>query len=245
MGRFVRSRPDAAVRPPDSVPEHPCPNVELVESDGELMLPFAAGMDLLRSFNIPVAPFHLVRCAADLAKVGFDGPYVVKLADVAHRTEHGAVQVGIARNGLEQAYRQMSAVASADGLSNLVVVQPMLSGRGEAFIGLSDSELGPLVAFGIGGVFVEVLGRVAGRLAPYSAVDAAEMIAEFDDIGVFAGLRGAPPWALSVLERILVDAGRMAAGCRDWLSSMDINPLIETAEGPVAVDVACFVKPTL
>ncbi len=67
----------------------------------------------------------------------------------------------------------------------------MITAQGEAFIGIRGrSELGPVVAFGLGGVFVEVLGRVSGRLAPFTAADAAELIAEFDDLGVLDGVRG-------------------------------------------------------
>ena len=70
----------------------------------------------------------------------------------------------------------------------------MIEADGEAFIGIrGHSELGPVVAFGLGGVFVEVLGRVSGRLAPFTAADAGEMLAEFDDLGVLAGLAAGCP----------------------------------------------------
>ena len=59
------------------------------------MLPFAATMDLLAAAGVPVAPYHLVRRSRRCRGGPFAGPYVVKLADVAHRTEHGAVRLGV------------------------------------------------------------------------------------------------------------------------------------------------------
>ena len=100
-----------------------------------------------------------------------------------------------------------------------------------------------MVAFGLGGVFVEVLRRVSGRLAPFTEADAEEMIAEFDDLGVADGFRGGPPWDRPLLAGLLVAAGELAAGARHWLRTFDVNPLIQTDTGFVAVDGACFVEP--
>jgi hypothetical protein len=168
----------------------------------------------------------------------------VKLADVAHRTEHRAVIVGVEAPALPDAVASLRRIAASDGLPATVVIQPQLSSHGEVFIGLKGaSELGPVVAFGLGGVFVEVLRRVSGRLAPLDAQDAEEMIAEFDDLGVADGFRGSPPWNRSLLVEVLVRAGQLVAGGRDWIESLDINPLIQTDDGFVAVDCACFAAP--
>ena len=67
------------------------------------------------------------------------------------------------------------------------------------------------------------------------------MIAEFDDLGVADGFRGGRPWDRQQLADILVRAGQLAAGGRHWLTSMDLNPLIHTDDGFVAVDCVCFV----
>ena len=120
----------------------------------------------------------------------------------------------------------------------------MISGHGEAFVGIKgESELGPVVAFGLGGVFVEVMGRVGGRMAPMTTDDATELIDEFSDTGVLDGFRGSPPWDRLPLASVLVAASLLAAGGRNWIESIDINPLIITADGPVAVDGLCLVRP--
>jgi acetate---CoA ligase (ADP-forming) len=87
MAAFMRSRPDAAVCDPATVPPMPRPAVAPVAGEAGPMLPFAATMDVLAAAGIPVTPYHLVRDPADAASVPFPGPYVAKLADVAHRTE--------------------------------------------------------------------------------------------------------------------------------------------------------------
>jgi hypothetical protein len=97
-----------------------------------------------------------------------------------------------------------------------------------------------LVAFGIGGVFVEVVHRIGGRMAPLSPADAEDLLAEFDDLQVMSGLRGQQAWDRSMLRSLLEAAGRLAAAGRDWIDTMDVNPLLITSRGPIAVDAACF-----
>jgi acyl-CoA synthetase (NDP forming) len=239
MSRFVRARRSAVVRPSDSAPALARPVGATIASGDERLLGFAASMALLADAGIPVAPFEIV-AAGDEPSTSFAGPLVVKLADVAHRSDRGAVLLGVEPAGLAAAVRGLRQLAAAEGLPEEVVVQPQLAAAGEVFVGLTVSELGPLVAFGIGGVFVEVLRRVSGRLAPFDIEEALEMIAELDDLGVADGLRGSPPWDRRGLAELLVAAGDLAAGGRQWIASVDINPLLHTERGFVAVDCACF-----
>ena len=152
---------------------------------------------------------------------------MVKLADVAHRTEHGAVLTGIAAADVAGAVETLRKIAARDGLPDTVVLQPQLAGHGEAFIGLTgDTELGPMVAFGLGGVFVEVMKRVGGRLAPFSAADAEELVAEFDDLGVIDGVRGMAPWDRAALVDDALQ--RRPAGGR--------RPQLDPLHGPQPAD---------
>jgi len=122
-------------------------------------------------------------------------------------------------------------------------VQRMVRGIGEMFVGIQgESELGPVVAVGLGGIFVEVLDRVEGLLAPFTRSDADELIARFDDVGVIAGLRGRPGWPRDAIAELLVAVGQLAAGGRNWIASMDLNPIIVTEDGLVAVDALCLLR---
>jgi acyl-CoA synthetase (NDP forming) len=243
MASFVRSRPDARIHSPGSVPASARPAVAAIAGESGPMLPFGATMDLLAAAGVPVAPYHLVRDIGDTVDVPFAGPYVVKLADVAHRTEHGAVRPGVATERLDEVAAELRGLAARDGLPDLVAVQKMIVAEGEAFIGVRGrSELGPIVAFGLGGIFVEVLGRVSGRLAPFTVADAAGMIAEFDDLGVLAGVRGKRAWDRDALAAILVQVSRLAASDHEWIDTFDINPLVFDGERFVAVDGLCLLR---
>jgi hypothetical protein len=242
MARFMRSRKDARVIPATDVAEVPRPKSVLVESEIGPILSFRDTMDLLASAGVPTARFHIIP-SDESAAVPFPGPYVVKLADVAHRSDHNAVRLGVDQEGIQSAIDELRDLARQENLPSVVAVQEMVAGRGEAFIGVRGStELGPVIAFGLGGIFVEVLKRVSGRMAPLSSADAKELIAEFDDLGVLDGVRGQGAWDREQLQGILVSVGQLAAAGRLWIDTIDINPLIQGPEGLVAVDGLVVVR---
>jgi succinyl-CoA synthetase beta subunit len=245
LGRFVayRDRPYEVVAAEPTIGRPTPTPIPLPEG---LMLPFGASMDLLAEHGIPVAPYHLVAAETDASSVrpGFAGPYVVKLADVAHRTEHDGVRLRVDQAGLAAAISDLRAIAAADGLSPAVAVQPMLEIFGETLLGIQgQSELGPLVVFGPGGIFVEALNRVSGRMAPFGLDEARSLIDEFADMKLMHGFRGRPAWDLDRLAAILRAAGRLAAGGKDWIASLDINPLVYGPAGYQAVDALLLIEP--
>src|SRR5690606_34749164 len=102
----------------------------------------------------------------------------------------------------------------------------MVKARGEAFLGIQNGELGPMVVFGLGGIFVEVLKRIGGRMAPLNRTEAESLIAEFEDAKLMHGFRGQPAWDLDTLADILVNAGKLAIASAAWLESLDANPVL-------------------
>jgi acetate---CoA ligase (ADP-forming) len=248
LGAFVRYR-EALRAAPDYGPRLPRPAPSSgfgTEGLAGEMLPFADTMRLLADVGIPVAPHAIVPPDAEptSADVPFAGPYVAKLADVAHRTEHGAVRLNVGAAGLPAAITGLRELAARDGLPEAVAVQPMIAAAGEAFLGIQgESELGPLVVFGLGGIFAEALRRVGGRMAPFGYAQARELIEEFRDVRIMHGFRGQPPWDLGALASILVAASRLAAGGRDWIASLDVNPLLFGPDGFQAVDALLLVRP--
>jgi len=238
MGAFVRHR--AAGRAPAVAG----PPISRPGAEG-LMLSFGATMTLLAEHGIPVAPYHLAGPEAGPAQVQppFPGPYVVKLADVAHRTEHDAVRLRVEADGLAEAVAELRAIAARDNLAAPVAIQPMIEASGESLLGIQgESELGPLVVLGLGGIFVEVLNRVGGRMAPFGMDVARELIEEFADLKVMHGFRGRPGWDLDALGGILVAAGQLAARGREWIATLDINPLIYGPDGYHAVDALLVLR---
>ena len=210
---------------------------EVVHSQAGPMVTFAAAMQLLERYGIPVAPYHVVDASGPIETPGFAGPYVVKLADVPHRTELGGVKLGVPPEGVEAAVRDLRDLAAKHEVRSSVVVQPQLKIAGEAFLGVQgDSGLGPVVVLGAGGIFVELLRKVAGRLAPLSARDAQAMVAEIAALGVADGVRGTMPWPRAQLAELVRALGHLAADSATWLDSLDVNPLALTTDGFVAVD---------
>ncbi|MCW2748250.1 MAG: hypothetical protein JWP10_1392, partial [Nocardioidaceae bacterium] len=222
----------------------PVPLGAVVDSSAGRLLTFGPTMELLEAAGVPVAPYVVVDPAADLpGAIDFAGPYVVKLADVPHRSDIGAVRLGVDQAGLAASVTDLRSLASASGLPESVVIQPQVKIFGEAFVGVQGSTgLGPLVAFGVGGIFVELLGRVAGRLAPLADHDAYGMLDEMADTGVFDGARGQKAWDRDELARLLQSVGALAAGAQGWLLSLDVNPLALTDRGFVALDGLCLLR---
>jgi acetate---CoA ligase (ADP-forming) len=243
LGAFTAYRARLGVGCPvaDAIPR---PAVTPVAQPEGAMLPFGATMELLASHGIPVAPYALVARDSDVTDPGFEGPYVVKLADVAHRTEHGAVRLNVGRDDLGAAIKELRSLAADRGLSATIAIQPMVAAEGEALLGVQgESELGPLVVFGLGGIFAEALRTVGGRMAPFGLDEARALIEEFRDVQVMHGFRGRAAWDLEALASILVGASALAAGASDWIESLDINPLLATPTGFQAVDALLILKP--
>jgi acetate---CoA ligase (ADP-forming) len=206
-------------------------------------VPFADVMELLGNYGIPIAPYAAIEADETISAPSFAGPYAVKLADVAHRTELGAVALNVSPAELTDAVARMRDIAQRHGVPATVAVQPMTASRGELLIGIDGrSELGPMVVLGLGGIFVEVLHRIGGRPAPMSREDADALIEEFRDVHLLHGFRGSRPWHLDQLADTLVGLGRLAAAGHDWIESLDVNPLLVTADGLVAVDALCIVR---
>lgn len=242
MGSFVRDRErdltPAAPAERIPAPAGPYPQTK----DGRSFLPFSKAAALLRQHGVPMSLYSVVAPDEEII-VDFEGPYAVKLADVPHRTEMGAVALNVKRAGLEEAVARMRAIAADHGTSEVVVIQPMTAARGELLLGIQGgNELGPMVALGIGGILVELLGRVGGRPAPLTRADAQSLIEEFRDLKLMHGYRAADPWHLDQLADVLVGLGRLAAAGRDWIDSFDINPLLVTDTGLVAVDALCLIR---
>ena len=119
-------------------------------------------MEMLTKAGIAVAPWVLIDDTADtlpdLTELG--DRLVVKLADVAHRTEHDAVRVGVSAAEVPAAMAELRAVAARDGFAT-VAVQAMITGHGEAFVGVRGrTGLGAVTMVGLGGVLVEVTRRL-------------------------------------------------------------------------------------
>jgi acyl-CoA synthetase (NDP forming) len=164
-------------------------------------------------------------------------PVVLKgvVPGVAHRTERGLVAVGLAdAAALSGAARAM---ASANPDLTGYRLQAMVTDGTELLAGvLRDPHLGPAVALGWGGVRAEAMGAPVVEIAPLDEGIAQSMIDRLDPHGVLAGWRGRPAADRTAIARLLVALGDLAHGGRERIAEIDLNPVIVTPEGAVAVD---------
>jgi len=218
----------------------------LLRSPAGAIVRFADAMWLLSEAGLPVAPYCVLGEHDDPSVAADLGPHLVaKLADVPHRTEFGAVVVDVPAAGLPEAIDGLRRLARAQALPVEVAVQAMVPGFGEAFAGVqARSELGPLILLGLGGVLVEVSGRVSGRFLPLDRGTAESLVEEVAGADVFAALRGTRPWPTEPLVEAVMALDRLWRANGAWLGSLDVNPLIVTEAGVVAVD-ALFVAADL
>jgi acetate---CoA ligase (ADP-forming) len=138
---------------------------------------------------------------------------------------------------LRSVVAELRAIARAHELPGTVVVQPLVAGHGEAFIGLhARSDLGPVVLFGRGGVLVEVAPKVGGSVLPLAPGEAEQLVAEVAGEASMAALRGQRPWNAGRLVAALEAVAELWRHTGAWLASADLNPVIVTDHGVVVVD---------
>jgi acyl-CoA synthetase (NDP forming) len=169
-------------------------------------------------------------------------PLALKTAatGVVHKTDIGGVQLGIAtRRHLRQAYRQIS-TAAADPR---VLVQPMVPSGVELVVGLTrDPLFGPVLMAGGGGVLTDLLADRSWRGLPLTDIDAAEMLRSLRCAPALAGYRGAPAADERAVLEVIHRVARLAEAVPE-VAELDINPLVATPTGAVAVDLKLRVAP--
>jgi acyl-CoA synthetase (NDP forming) len=194
---------------------------------------------LLAAYGIPTTREVLVDSLAEAeaaaTQIGY--PVVLKAcsATVAHKTEHGLIELGISQDSdLKKAFNRLAPKAKESG--GRVLVQESVSGSRELVMGLiRDAQLGPCVMFGLGGIFTEVLQDVAFRVAPLSSGDALAMTQQIKGSKLLESIRGMEAVDLTELCGYLVQLGKIGLD-HPAIQALDINPLIVRRGRPVAVD---------
>lgn len=201
---------------------------------------------ILAAHGAPVSDERLVEnfdAAVEAAKaIGW--PVVLKAAsdDIPHKTEMGVVKLGIHdEQALKAAFTEMEARVAAVKPRSLrgYLVQPMMSGGVEVFVGLKrDPEWGTTMAFGVGGIFIELIRESALRLLPVTDDELDEMLRETRAWPLLCGVRGAPPADIDALKACLAAVARFGVAAGDTLAELDLNPVkvLPRGEGCRLVD---------
>lgn len=203
----------------------------------------AAGIATSRTV-LTTSPQEAARVAAEM---GF--PVVLKVvsAEVTHKSDSGGVRLNLQDpSEVEAAYQRIlddvqkhEPGASIEGVS----VQRMVTEGIEIIVGgVCDPQFGPVVAFGLGGVWVEILEDVTFRVLPIERSDAAEMIREIQGFPLLNGVRGQPPADLTAIEDVILGVASLMERHPD-IESLDLNPVIVGPSGAVAVDARVLLSP--
>ncbi len=208
--------------------------------DNKTQLSEAEGKRLLESYGIPVTRDVLIGAndCADMSGLAITFPVAVKIvsADILHKTEVRGVELDVAdHDALNAAVRAVPAnvrrLMPAARIDGIMISEMIRDGR-ETLIGVvNDEAFGPTVAFGLGGIFVEVLRDVSYRVAPFGIETAREMVGELRGRILFDGYRGSPALDVDALCRTLVQVSEMAWHLRARLATLDINPLFVRSRG--------------
>src|SRR5438270_685685 len=219
--------------------------LDAVKADKRTSLTAPEGKLVCDAYGIPVPGEGVASSAADAAKLadGMGYPVVLKIVspDILHKTEAGGVIVGVkdpaaAREGYDKilaSAKKYKADAKIEG----VQVQQMLSGGTEVIVGaITDGSFGKLVAFGLGGVLVEVLKDVTFRLAPATKQDALSMLDGIQAAEMLHGVRGGDPANRDALADVIVKVSQLVSDFPE-ISELDLNPVFATKQGAIAADV--------
>lgn len=194
---------------------------------------------LLNSMRLPVQSGGVARTADEAAalakKIGY--PVAVKLAShqIVHKTEIGGVQLNLVdERAVRKAFESIrTSLVQSNQLQAMegVLVQPMVTGGVEVMVGVAnDPSFGPLIAFGLGGIHVEILGDVQFRITPLTERDATEMVRGIKGYRLLSGYRGHPPADIEAIEDVLLRVSRLVEEIPE-ISELDLNPIFALPPG--------------
>jgi acyl-CoA synthetase (NDP forming) len=194
----------------------------------------AAGF--LAGYGVPVVPRRLAGdeagAVAAAGELGY--PVVVKAGGLAHKSDTGGVRLNLGDEAaVRAAYRDVRAMAEGGA----VLVQPFRTGGIELICGIvRDPAWGPMLAVGLGGIWVEVLADAALRPLPVSPAEVEEALTELRGAAVLRGARGAPPADLPAVAGVIARIAAVAAALGDRLESLEVNPLLVRGDQVEALD---------
>jgi acetyl coenzyme A synthetase (ADP forming)-like protein len=207
---------------------------------------------LLEAVHLPLPPGGIAKTASQAselaAQVGF--PVAVKLAShrLVHKTEIGGIRLNVtsaaaAARAYEDICETLAKNNQLDAFEG-VLIQPMIAGGVEVMIGVAeDRQFGPVIAFGLGGIHVEILGDVCFRITPLTDRDAREMVESIRGYRLLKGYRGHASADIAALEEVLLRVSRLVEEVPE-ISELDLNPIfaLPPGQGCRIVDARIGVK---
>ena len=224
--------------------------IQKVMSEGRFLLTETESKDLIKEAGINVIDTRLARSKRDAIRIAdqIRYPVVLKIAsqEITHKSDAGGVKLGIqsseetgnAYDEILASVAQKFPKAAIEG----VTVQKSARPGVEVIIGMfTDVQFGPVLMFGLGGIFVEVIKDVSFRITPLTERDAREMIREIKGYPLLEGYRGQEKVDVSNLESTLLKISKFVDECPE-IKEFDLNPIFAYSDGAVVVDARVVLK---
>ena len=220
--------------------------IKAAVADGRAQLTTLESIDVLNAYGIRACKYGLATNEEEVVNLGnsIGYPVVMKMTSktTSHKTDVGGVRVNIqSEEQLRAEYKDLIAKLTEKGLIDGlegVIIQEMVKGNREMVCGIAtDPQYGPMMMFGLGGVFIETMKDVTFRIAPLTDVDADEMIKSVKAYELLKGARGTKPADMAQIQETLLRLSQMVNDFK-FIDELDINPLLiseKTGEG-IAVD---------
>lgn len=227
--------------------------IDQVYAEGRVAIGDAEARSIMQAYGLEIPAADLATTSDEAVSIadGMGYPVVLKVAspDILHKTDVGGVRVGLQNaNDVRDAfdlitYRAQRYLPEARLWGCLV--QKMVPSGLEILIGMNrDPQFGPLVTFGLGGIYVEILKDATFRLSPFSREEAIEMLDELRTSALLDGVRGQPPSDRNAIVDALMRIGQLVVDFPQ-IVELDINPFIvyEDGKGGIAIDMRLILRP--
>lgn len=216
--------------------------IEKLRQSGDQVIGLG-GLKVLDHYGIPTIPAKIAKSpeeAADIAeKIGSLVVLKVDSPQIVHKSDAGGVKIGVEPADVAWEYRSMIETLHENQPGaeiNGIRVQEMVEGE-EVIVGLKrDPQFGPLVMFGLGGIYVEVLKDVSFRVAPVSTKQASKMVESINGYPILEGVRGKEGVEIDSLVDIVQKVSKFAID-QPEIGELDLNPVMASAEGARVADV--------
>jgi acetyl coenzyme A synthetase (ADP forming)-like protein len=223
------------------------------EARGETWLTDEELRRVLHAFNLPLVAAAVAQtredAAATAAVLGFPVVAKIQSSHIQHKTDIGGVLINLHdQDAVRTAFDELLARAATAGVpkeETAVLIQPMLKGGVETMVGITaDPLFGPLIGFGLGGIYVEIMSDMRFRIAPLTDRDADELLREIRGFPLLQGYRGQPAADIGALRDLLLRVSRLADEVPE-IVELDLNPVIALPDGHGCrvVDARIKVKP--
>ena len=207
--------------------------------------------ELLRAYGISLPPAEFVSSPEEAAtasvRLGFPLAMKVVSSDIVHKSDAGGVKLNLKdEKEVAQAFDAIIEKASTVTSRKRVLgtmLSPMAPAGQECIVGMiRDAQFGPVIMFGLGGIFVEVLKDVSFRVAPMTEQDLDDMIRETKGYKLLTGIRGEKPKDIGAVKKILAKLNAIAADSPE-IQEIDLNPVIVHEQGASIVDSRVILTP--